>query len=155
MNVKIISVQRHSQKEVEALEQDYFRRLERFLKCEIVTIRPKTDARNKERTLEQEEKLILKELDSNSLLIVLDERGKQKSSKDLSSYFEDQMQRGTKNLCFLIGGPQGVSDSLKKKADWVWALSELTLPHRLVRLFLIEALYRSFDMINEGPYHKI
>ncbi len=155
MKIKIISLQRHPQKEIEVLESEYLMRLKGMLPVEIVNIRPKSIAEEKEKTLKEEEKLIQKEISKDDHLAVLEAEGKELSTPDLSAFLDKHMRMGTKSLAFLIGGPQGISDAIMKKAILRWSLSKLTFPHRLVRLLIIEALYRSMDYLKGGPYHKI
>ena len=154
MRIKIISLQRHPQKEVEALEKEYLKRLNAMTKVELVNIRPKADAHDKEKTLREEEKLIQKALAGDENLVVLDVEGKELTSPDLSGFLEKNMKLGTKSLTFLIGGPQGLSPDLVKKAKLRWSLSKLTFPHRIVRLLIIEAIYRAMDILKGGNYHK-
>jgi len=154
MKIKIISIQRHEQKEVISLEAEYLKRVKRYADIQICNIKTKIEADEKQKTLKMEEKLLLKELPENALWIVLDERGKQMTNKLLSQQLSGYMNQGIKEICFIVGGPQGVSENIKNKSRFMWSLSDLTFPHRLVRLLLIEALYRSFDIINKGPYHK-
>jgi len=154
MRIKIISLQRHPQKEVEALEKEYLKRLNGMTKVEMINIRPKADAHDKEKTLREEEKLIQKALAGDENLVVLDVEGKELTSPDLSGFLDKNMKLGTKSLTFLIGGPQGLSPDLVKKAKLRWSLSKLTFPHRIVRLLIIEAIYRAMDILKGGNYHK-
>ncbi|MBI4971605.1 MAG: 23S rRNA (pseudouridine(1915)-N(3))-methyltransferase RlmH [Candidatus Omnitrophica bacterium] len=154
MQIKIISLQRHPQQEIEMLEREYLKRLSVMAKVEVVNIRPKTDARDKAKTLREEEKLIQKILAGDENLVVLDAAGKEMTTPDLSEFLDKHMKSGTKKLTFLIGGPQGLSPALVKRAGLCWALSKLTFPHRLVRLMIIEALYRAMDVVKGGNYHK-
>ena len=154
MRIKIISLQRHPQKEVEALENEYLKRLNAMTKVELINIRPKADAHDKEKTLREEEKLIQKALDGDENLVVLDVEGKELTSADLSVFLDKHMKSGTKALTFLIGGPQGLSPDLIKKAKLRWSLSKLTFPHRIVRLLIVEAIYRAMDILKGGNYHK-
>ena len=154
MKIKIISVQRNPQKEIENLEGEFLKRLRSMTKLDLVTIRPKMDANDRDKTLREEEKLIQKELNNNETLVVLDDEGKEFSTPEFSHFLNDHMKKGTKSLAFLIGGPVGISDNLLKQAHFKWSLSRLTFPHRLVRLIVLEALYRGFDLLKGGPYHK-
>ena len=154
MKLKIISIQRHPQKEIQTLEEEYLKRLQAMIKVELVTIRPKTSADQKEKTLRDEEKLIQRELTNDENLVVLDPEGKEYTTPELSEILDKNMKVGTKSLAFLIGGPQGISSHLMAKAKIHWSLSKLTFPHRLVRLIVLEALYRGMDILKGGPYHK-
>jgi len=89
----------------------------------------------------------------SSLLIALDENGEQWSTAELSDRMSDWMQQG-RDVCFLIGGPDGLSPQCLQRADKRWSLSRLTLPHPLVRVVLAEQLYRSWSMTRNHPYHR-
>lgn len=154
MQVRIISVQRHPQKEVQKLEEEYLKRLAGCVNVQVVNLRPKTDAQDKEKTLREEEKLIQKELRDDEKMVVLDPRGREYATSELARFLAREMGMGTKNLVFLIGGPQGISSKILERAREKWSLSRLTFPHRLVRLLVLEALYRAFDLVRGGPYHK-
>lgn len=154
MKLKIISLQRHPQKEIGILEEAYLNRLRAVTKIEVVNIRPKAEASDKEKTLREEEKLIQKELGEDENLVVLAPEGKEFSTPELAQFLGKKMRQGTKSLVFLIGGPQGVSSKIMERAQLRWSLSRLTFPHRLARLVVIEALYRSMDLLKGGPYHK-
>ena len=108
-----------------------------------------TTAELKEYKKDYEKKLI--ESKNKSFLVLLDERGKALDSKDLAEFLEKHMD---KNVCFAVGPAEGFSETLKKEADFTLSLSRLTLQHDLAALVLSEALYRSFTIINNHPYHK-
>ena len=86
-------------------------------------------------------------------LIALDERGKQFSTMELARQMENWMhfERG---VCFLIGGPDGLSDACRERARDVWSLSRLTLPHAMARTILVEQLYRAWTITQNHPYHR-
>ena len=86
-------------------------------------------------------------------LILLDERGKNLYSPDLATLLQQYADQSTKNLVFLIGGAYGVSDAVKKRADFYWSLSNLVFPHMLVRLILAEQLYRACTIMRNEKYH--
>lgn len=86
--------------------------------------------------------------------ILLDERGENISSRELSVKFEGWQQDGIKAVCILIGGANGVSKSVAQRVDWVWSLGKLTLPHQMVRLVLAEQLYRMHTLLTGHPYHR-
>lgn len=87
------------------------------------------------------------------LVVALDERGKQWSTKELASQLEDWM-RDEHGVCFLVGGPDGLHDSCRDRASAVWSLGRLTLPHPLVRVLLAEQLYRAWTITQNHPYHR-
>ena len=104
--------------------------------------------------MEAEGELILAKLNSAEQVVLLDERGKQFDSKGLSTRMLDWQSDG-RDLCYVIGGPDGVSESVRRRADISWSLSQLTLPHGLARVFFAEQLYRAHSLQTGHPYHRV
>lgn len=100
-----------------------------------------------------ESAVLLQNLDDQDKVILLDETGTQLSSTENAEAIQKHRNKATKHLVFVIGGAYGVSDELKERADFVWSLSKLVLPHQLVRLVLIEQLYRAFTILGGEQYH--
>lgn len=105
------------------------------------------------RAIEAEGDLLLAKLAPDEQVVLLDERGKQLNSKSLALRLSDWQSDG-RDLSFIIGGPDGVSAACRERADFTWALSELTLPHGLARVFLAETLYRAWSLQTGHPYHR-
>jgi 23S rRNA (pseudouridine1915-N3)-methyltransferase len=103
--------------------------------------------------MEAEGELILGKLESSEQVVLLDERGKQLSSKALAAQLS-RWQADGRDLCFVIGGPDGVADTCKQRADFTWSLSQLTLPHGLARVLFAEQLYRAHSLHTGHPYHR-
>ena len=99
------------------------------------------------------EKSPLRQYQPGEQVIVLDERGKTISTAQLASQIESWMTEG-RDVCFLIGGADGLDDTVKHDADMVLSLSNMTLPHALVRVVLAEQLYRAMSIIRNHPYHR-
>ena len=87
------------------------------------------------------------------LVVALDERGKQWSTRELAAQLENWM-RDEHGVCFLVGGPDGLHDACRDRASAVWSLGRLTLPHPLVRVLLAEQLYRAWTITQNHPYHR-
>ncbi|MCS6817021.1 MAG: 23S rRNA (pseudouridine(1915)-N(3))-methyltransferase RlmH [Blastocatellia bacterium] len=136
-----------------ALEQDYVRRLQRFVPVQIRALRAISEPDPK-RLCERESVALLGALRPGFRIILLDERGKMFSSWELAEWLRAQQRAGTPGLCFLVGGPEGVSESVRERADERWSLSRLTLPHELVRVILLEQIYRAFAIIFGLPYPR-
>ena len=102
---------------------------------------------------EEEGKKVLEMLQPTDKLILLDERGINLHSPELAKLLQQHADQSTKNLVFLIGGAYGVSDAVKKRADFCWSLSNLVFPHMLVRLILAEQLYRACTIMRNEKYH--
>ena len=103
--------------------------------------------------VQAEGELILGKLSASEQLILLDERGRQLSSSSLAAKLSDWQNDG-RDLCFVIGGPDGVSADCKQRADFTWSLSQLTLPHGLARVLFAEQLYRAHSLQTGHPYHR-
>ncbi len=104
--------------------------------------------------MEAEGELLLAKLGATERLVLLDERGKQLTSRSLATQLS-QWQNDGRDLGFVIGGPDGVSEAIRKRADIVWSLSQLTLPHGMARVLLSEQLYRAWSLQTGHPYHRI
>ena len=85
--------------------------------------------------------------------VALDERGRQWSTNDLAGRLE-QWMRDVHGVCFLVGGPDGLAEACRSRADEVWSLGRLTLPHPMVRVILAEQLYRAWTITQNHPYHR-
>ena len=113
--------------------------------------RPKNDRPDKARAAEGER--ILASIDRGELVVLLDERGRQLASKGLAGKLAD-WQRDGRDVCFVIGGPDGVAPDCRTRADFTWSLSQLTLPHGLARVLVAEQLYRAHSLLTGHPYHR-
>ena len=118
----------------------------------IPTVRRSRNDKSQQ-AMEAEAELLLQKLKETEQVALLDERGKQLTSKTLSTRLSDWQSDG-RDLCFVIGGPDGVADSVRNRADFVWSLSQLTLPHGLARALLAEQLYRAWSLQTGHPYHR-
>lgn len=98
---------------------------------------------------------ILKTIDATDILILLDETGKMLSSPQLAQFIQQKANQSAQNLVFLIGGAFGVDATVKKRAQFVWSLSDLVFPHMLVRLILAEQVYRACSILANEKYHHL
>ncbi len=104
-------------------------------------------------TKEKEGEIILANLKKDDYVILLDEEGSDLTSIGLAEFLAEKMNDSTKRMVFIIGGAFGVEKVVKERANYVWRLSKLTFPHMLVRLILIEQLYRASSILGGGKYH--
>jgi 23S rRNA (pseudouridine1915-N3)-methyltransferase len=118
----------------------------------IPTVRRNKNDKSRQ-AMEEEGDLILAKLAVAEQVVLLDERGKQLTSKLLASKLSDWQSDG-RDLCFVIGGPDGVSEAVRQRADMMWSLSQLTLPHGMARALLSEQLYRAWSLQAGHPYHR-
>lgn len=154
MKLKILSVGHKMPNWVELACAEYIKRMPREFATEIIEIKPdkRASGKNSEVVQEAEAKRILEVADKD-YLVVLDERGQEVTSLQLATKMEHWQTLG-KDVSLVIGGADGLHASLKQKADWLWSLSKLTMPHGLVRVMLSEQLYRGYSVIQHHPYHK-
>jgi len=153
--IQIIAVGKLKEKATKALVDEYAKRLSAYTKLEIVEVADEPNSQledSKVKLLEGER--ILKQVKKDSYVVLLDLRGKQFDSEGLAKKIEEINTYHSSNITFIIGGSLGVSDEVKNRADLLWKLSELTFPHNLVRILLLEQIYRSYKILNHEPYHK-
>lgn len=106
-----------------------------------------------QRAIESEGELILARITPDEQVVLLDETGTQPTSRQLAGKLSGWQADG-RDLCFVIGGPDGVSDSCRRRAGFVWSLSKLTLPHGLARVIFAEQMYRAWSLLSGHPYHR-
>ncbi|WED44197.1 23S rRNA (pseudouridine(1915)-N(3))-methyltransferase RlmH [Legionella cardiaca] len=105
------------------------------------------------RILDKEAGLIAGAIPQGARIIALDMKGETFDSENLAQKIE-QLQNIASHLCFIIGGPEGLAPEILNKSHERWSLSKLTLPHPLVRIILLEALYRAWSILHNHPYHR-
>ncbi len=134
---------------------EYGKRMPREAKIELIEIKP--EARSSGKTaaqiMEAEAQRVKAALPPSALCIALDERGATPTTKQLSQQMQDWMQQG-RDVAFVIGGADGLHESIKHQAKHLMALSALTLPHGMVRVLLAEQLYRAHSLLHNHPYHR-
>ena len=118
----------------------------------LATVRRNKNDKSRQ-AMEAEGELIIAKLKPTERAVLLDERGKQFTSKQLASLLTDWQSDG-RDVCFIIGGPDGVSEAIRQRADMIWSLSQLTLPHGMARALLSEQLYRAWSLQTGHPYHR-
>ena len=155
MDIEIWSIGKENEPFIEDGIQYYFKKTKPYNPVELVTLQlPKKLATTDiELTKQREEELVLKKLQPQHYLVLLDERGKQLSSPQWAKQFQQCMNNGVKTLVIFIGGAYGVSANVQKEARQVWSLSSLVFPHQLVRLIVAEQVYRAFSILHNSQYH--
>lgn len=134
---------------------EYAKRLPRSARLELVEVRPERrgEGRTVAQMLDLEAERIVAALPSRAKTVALDERGREFTSAALARWLAGKLEEGI-DTAFLIGGPDGLSPSLRKNADALIRLSALTLPHGLARVLLAEQLYRAMAILQGHPYHR-
>jgi 23S rRNA (pseudouridine1915-N3)-methyltransferase len=136
---------------------EYLNRVRRYLQVDMIEIKEKSGSAEKKalvQAIETEGNSILRRISTDAYAVVLDERGKGMGSRRLAGFLERHMLEGTGELAFILGGPYGLSDKVRKRADLLLSLSDMTLPHQLARLVLLEQVYRALTIIRNEPYHN-
>lgn len=134
---------------------EYAKRMPRELKIELIEIKPepRTTGKTTLQIMEAEAQRILHAMPSNCRRIALDERGAMPTTKLLAAQLKDWMSAGS-DVAFIIGGADGLHDTVKQAAHQLMALSAFTLPHAFVRVLLAEQLYRAYSLMHNHPYHR-
>lgn len=156
MKITILNVGRVRQSFVREGEEEYIKRL-RGTPCAVNLLElglEVPDSMGAKEVMEREGGEVVKKLDGYDFIVVLDERGKEISSQAFSQFVDKRMQAGTRSLVFVIGGAFGFSEKVRQRADYVLSLSQLTLPHQLTRLVLVEQIYRAHTLLRGISYHK-
>ena len=139
---------------VEAACIEYTKRMPREISVEIIDIKPeKRAAGNSKENIQLIEAKRILEAIGKDYCIALDERGSEVTTLQLADKLKDWQLSG-RDVALIIGGADGLHSTVKQKADWLWGLSKLTLPHAMVRVILTEQLYRAHSVINNHPYHR-
>ena len=154
MNIKLIYLSRNKNNNIELLVNDYEKKINHFVKFSSFCLKNKSQSNEKSQIIKSESDLILKNINEEDTVVLLDEKGKEYSSFELADLISTNMMDRKKNLTFVIGGAYGFSKELKEIFNFKISLSKLTFPHDMARLFFCEQLYRSFTIINNIPYHN-
>ncbi|MCF6461557.1 23S rRNA (pseudouridine(1915)-N(3))-methyltransferase RlmH [Clostridium sp. Cult3] len=159
MRIRIIAVGKIKEKYIRDGIKEYIKRLSRYCSIEIVEVEDERAPENlTDREIDiikgKEGKRIISKISSNSYIIPLDIKGKQMSSEELAGKMEDLMIDGINDLTFIIGGSLGLSDDVLARSHFKLSFSKMTFPHQLMRMILLEQIYRGFRIIRGEPYHK-
>jgi 23S rRNA (pseudouridine1915-N3)-methyltransferase len=136
-----------------ALSEDYLKRLSHFVRCEVTELRESKGSTAKV-GIEKDSRRISDALHEGTVVVLLDPEGTEWTSLQLAEQMRRWNDDGTREVSFIIGGPQGVSKDLSTAADKRWSLSRLTLTHEMARVLLVEQLYRAYTIIHGLPYQK-
>lgn len=152
--IKVVCIGKIKESTMTYLIDEYRKRMGPIQSIEIVEL---PNSQNKdtdpEGIIKDESSRILDKLDAKDFVILLDLKGKMLDSPALATLCERGIESG-KTLTFVIGGSHGFDVRVQQRADFAWCLSKLTFPHQLVRVILMEQIYRSFMILRNHPYHK-
>lgn len=159
MKITLITVGKIKEKFFREAADEYGKRLSRYCKLDI---REAVDEKTPEKAsqiqcdqiLQKEGERILKLMPEDAFVITLEIEGRRLTSEAFASQIEQLGVNGTSHIAFVIGGSLGLHNSIKKRADLAVSFSDMTFPHQLMRVVLLEQIYRAYRIINREPYHK-
>ena len=155
MTIKLLAIGKTDSQALQQLISTYENRLKHYIRFELEILPDIKNVKNlsEAQQREKEGELILKKLGNTDVLVLLDENGKQFDSITFANYLQKKMNAGLRQLVLVIGGPYGFSPSVYEKAQGQISLSKMTFSHQMVRLFVVEQLYRAFTILKNEPYH--
>jgi len=159
MNITILAVGKLKEKYWQAASAEYTKRLGKYCKIQIVEIKESLLPANASPADEEAVKIaegkdILSKIKSSDYVITLEIEGKGLSSPELAKHIDKLAISGKSNVVFVIGGSLGLSDEVSKRSNFKLSFSAMTFPHQMIRIFLLEQIYRSFKIIKNEAYHK-
>ncbi|MCG8481738.1 MAG: 23S rRNA (pseudouridine(1915)-N(3))-methyltransferase RlmH [Clostridia bacterium] len=159
MNITIICVGKIKEKYLSDGVKEYIKRLNKYCTVSVIETKEEKAPENlsdadMEKVKKTEGETILKHIKDSMYVIVLEIEGKPLSSEQLAEKISNLGIQGKSNVTFVIGGSLGLWDNILKRADFKLSFSPMTFPHQLIRLILVEQIYRSFRIIKNEPYHK-
>lgn len=159
MKITLITVGKIKEKYLKDAIAEYSKRLSRYCKLEIVEVADEKTPDNASDTVEdairdKEGERILKYVKEDAYVITLEIAGKMLTSEEMAEEIEKLGVQGTSHIIFIIGGSIGLGREILKRSDYALSFSKMTFPHQLMRVILLEQIYRSYRIINHEPYHK-
>lgn len=159
MKITLITVGKIKEKYLKDAIAEYSKRLSRYCKLEIVEVADEKTPDNASDTVEdairdKEGERILKYIKEDAYVITLEIAGKMLTSEEMAEKIEKLGVQRTSHIIFIIGGSIGLGREILKRSDYALSFSKMTFPHQLMRVILLEQIYRSYRIINHEPYHK-
>jgi len=156
MRISLLCIGKTDDKEISSLIQYYLTRLPKHWNFEITEIADVKNAKNLSPDLlkKEEAKLFLNQIDKTDMVILLDEKGKQFTSREFAQKIDNWMNSSVKKINILIGGAYGFSDEIYSRANEKISLSKMTFTHQMIRLFIVEQVYRADQILQGKPYHN-
>lgn len=156
MKVLLLGIGKTDEDYIQKGQDIYLKRLKHYFKTEthfIPDLKKVSNLSPEERNKKEGEQL-LKLIDPSDLVILLDEKGQDFSSRKFAQFFQKQMNVGSKRIVFVIGGAFGFSDEMYKRGKHQLSISKMTFSHQMIRLFFLEQIYRACTILNNEPYHN-
>ncbi len=159
MKITVITVGKIKEKYLKDAIAEYSKRLSKYCKLEIVEVADEKTPDNASETVEnqiraKEGERILKYVKDDAYVITLEIKGRQVTSEELADKIDTLGIQGTSHITFIIGGSIGLGEEVLARSDYALSFSKMTFPHQLMRVILMEQIYRSYRIIHGEPYHK-
>lgn len=156
MKIRLIWAGSHADEELSKQVDTYLKRIGHFLPVEVVEVRPERgrQSSNDAAIIRAQSARLLTAIPEKGYTVVLDERGQTIDSLKFARWLESQTNQNPHGVNFVVGGDVGFDDSVRSRADKLLSLSAMTLPHQLVRVILLEQIYRAFTLMRNIRYHK-
>ena len=159
MKITILTVGKIKEKYLRDAIAEYSKRLSRYAKLEIIEVADEKTPDSASETVEtniknKEAERLLKYIRDDAYLITLEIKGKQLTSEELAQKIDTLGVQGTSHIIFAIGGSLGLGEEVLKRSNYALSFSKMTFPHQLMRVILLEQIYRSYRIISHEPYHK-
>lgn len=156
MRINLICIGKTDDKEIVSLMKYYLPRLPKHWNFELMEIPDVKNAKNltPDQLKKEEAKLFQNNIDASDLVIILDEKGKQFTSREFSEKIDFWMGSSVKKIHFLVGGAYGFSEEIYNRANEKISLSKMTFTHQMIRLFFVEQIYRAATILQGKPYHN-
>ena len=154
IEINVISVGNIKEKYMQELIADYKKRISKYAQIDLVELRDESNKINENVVKELEGERILSSIKDGFYVVLLDLKGEALDSVALSKKIDEISTYYSSKIAFVIGGSYGVSEAVKKRANYKISFSKLTFPHQLIRGMLLEQIYRSFKILNNETYHK-
>ena len=159
MKITILTVGKIKEKYLRDAIAEYSKRLSRYAKLEIIEVADEKTPDNASETVEtniknKEAERLLKYIRDDAYLITLEIKGKQLTSEELAQKIDTLGVQGTSHIIFVIGGSLGLGEEVLKRSNYALSFSKMTFPHQLMRVILLEQIYRSYHINCGEPYHK-
>lgn len=159
MKITILCVGKIKEKFYRDAVSEYLKRLSKYASTSVVEVADEKTKENlsdveRDKILETEGERILQKIPESAYVITLDILGKKLDSVGFSNHIKTQMNCGNSHFVFVIGGSLGLCEAVKKRGDYALSFSDMTFPHQLMRVILLEQIYRGFRIMRNEPYHK-
>ena len=152
--IKVIAIGRIKEKSMLEMIGEFTKRMKPIHQLEMIELANSNKPENEVSSIiEDESQRILDKLSPKDYVVLLDLKGKDLSSPQMSELIMAKLDQSVP-IIFIIGGSHGVSQELRERSNYLWRLSNLTMPHQFVRVLLVEQIYRMFMIRNKHPYHK-